>query len=140
MFGRAYVYGLLFFSLVIGAAGCSTATEESTQNPSGHSERVGRLEAAGTDPGVPSGPTYRTYSDDMRLIKQAARQIPGVRDSTVLLNGPDVYVNLELDDNVGLEESMRIRNQAQASLQRLMPRYNVKVSAGKNGLLPSGPY
>ncbi|WP_438444850.1 hypothetical protein [Gorillibacterium sp. sgz5001074] len=130
---------LLGFALAVSATACGNWGGSGGDDKRGlKSQAYGRDGLLGTtssNPNLPGSPTYHTYAADVRLLKDTVNGIQGVKDSTVVLNGATAYVTLELDDAVDIEQSMRIRNSAQASLQRLMPRYDVKVSVGKARLL-----
>lgn len=124
--------------LVVSATACGTWGGSGGDDPNGlKSQSYGRDGLLGTtsaNPNLPGSPTYHTYAADVRLLKDTVAQIPGVADSTVVLNGTTAFVTLELREEVDIEQSMRIRNSAQASLQRLLPRYDVRVSTGKTRL------
>lgn len=126
------VAGWLVFCLILLLllAGCAANGGGRTQ--ANQYDRDGMLGATSANPNLPISPTYHNYSNDVKLMKDTIRGMPGVKDSTILLNGPTAYITLQLNDDVDIEESMRIRNNTQASLQRMMPRYDVRVSVGKN--------
>jgi hypothetical protein len=124
-------------ALLISAAVLTCITGCGAGNGQGQSQSYaqdGMLGITSANPNLPGNTTYHTYSKDVRMLKEQVAQIPGVTDSTVVMNGVTAYVTLQLRDDVDIEESMRIRNSAQTSLQRLMPRYDVHVSVGKNRL------
>ncbi|WP_158560863.1 YhcN/YlaJ family sporulation lipoprotein [Paenibacillus contaminans] len=87
------------------------------------------------NPNNPANPQYHTYAADTQLIKSTLQQISGIRSSSIIMNGPNVYVNLDLTDDTPLEEAMRIKNEAQTKVSQMMPRYNVKVSTNKSRML-----
>lgn len=139
MFKRNGLVILLGLALTVSGTACGKWGGSGGDDKRGlQSQSYGRDGLLGTtsaNPNLPGSPTYHTYAADVRLLKDTIAQIPGVQDSTVVLNGITAYVTLQLKDDVDIEQSMRIRNSAQASLQRLMPRYDVRVSTGKASLL-----
>ncbi|MDF2926033.1 MAG: hypothetical protein K0R57_4947 [Paenibacillaceae bacterium] len=77
-------------------------------------------------------PASHDYASDSRILKESIGRIPGVTDSAIVLNGPIAYITLQLQADMDIEESMQIRNLAQAQLKQILPRYDVRVSVGKN--------
>lgn len=124
--GTAFMLGL---ALTAGLTACGTTGGQVKGQSYG---RDGLLGTTSSNPNVPVNPGFHDYASDVRLLKESIGQIPGVADSHIVLNGPTAYVTLQLREDIDIEESMRIRNSAQTTLQRMMPRYNVKVSVAKN--------
>lgn len=124
---------ILALSLMLLAAGTACGANNGEMKGQSY-DRDGLLGTTSANPNLPINPTYHNYATDVKLLKDSIAQIDGVQDSTIVLNGATAYVTLELRDDLDIEESMRIRNAAQASLQRMMPRYDVRVSVGKNRL------
>jgi hypothetical protein len=124
----AFLAGIM---LVLAAAGCGTGSGQTKTQSYG---RDGLLGTTSANPNLPINPGYHDYASDVRMLKQSIGQIPGVTDSSIILNGPTAYVTLQLRDDIDIEQSMSIKSAAQANLQNLMPRYDVRVSVGKNHL------
>lgn len=134
MYIRSGLTVLFGAALLAGAAGCGANGGTGSQGESRPYAQDGMLGITSANPNLPGNETYHTYSKDVRMLKEQIAQIPGVVDSTVVMNGVTAYVTLQLREEADIEESMRIRNSAQTSLQRLMPRYDIRVSVGKNRL------
>ena len=126
--------------LLLGLPACGAGNSGDTNGPvrTQAYDNDGLLGATRANPNLPTSPTYHNYSNDMKLFRDTIAQIPGVEDSTVLLNGPTAYVTLMVPRDMDIEASMRVRNSAQASLQRMLPRYEVRVSVRKNGTVLPG--
>lgn len=122
--------GWIIGGLTLMLIGCGTNAGGRSQAK--QYDNDGLLGATSSNPNLPTSPTYHNYSNDVKLMKDTIAGFTGVADSTILLNGPTAYVTLQLNDDIDIEESMRIRNHAQTSLQRMMPRYDLRVSVGKN--------
>lgn len=132
MFMRKASMHLLISILMLGAAACATSSTSDGQAKSQSYGRDGLLGTTSSNPNSPMNPGFHNYAVDVKMLKDSIEQIPAVEDSSILLNGPTAYITLQLRDDVDIEESMKIRNLAQANLQKLMPRYEVRVSVGKN--------
>ncbi|WP_409343458.1 YhcN/YlaJ family sporulation lipoprotein [Paenibacillus sp. MBLB4367] len=122
--------------LALALIGCGTNNGQTKTNSYQNDGLLGTTQA---NPNNPANPQYpHTYSADTQLIKSTLQQIPGIRSSSIILNGPNAYVNLDLTDDTPLEEAMRIKNEAQTKVGQMMPRYNVKVSTNKSRMLNGG--
>lgn len=84
--------------------------------------------SAGSAASLPSG----TYASDAKIVKESIARIAGVTDSSVLFNGLTAFITLHLGKDLDIEESMKIRKDAQELLERLLPHYEVRVSVEKN--------
>ncbi|GAA4833269.1 hypothetical protein GCM10023310_08290 [Paenibacillus vulneris] len=93
--------------------------------------RDGALGITEVNPNMPMSPTYHTYMDDTRLMKDTIRQIPEVRSSTITMNGPIATVRLDVPATLSAEEAERVEWEAYDRLSKMMPRYTVKVSVSR---------
>lgn len=122
--------------LMLAATGCGASHSGPKAESYG---RDGLLGTSQSNPNLPTSPTYHTYAADVNMIHEAVRHIPGVKDAAVVLRGPNADVKLDLPDDIGIEDAMRIKREAQDSVSRMMPRYRVNVTVSKNHLLnPKG--
>lgn len=105
----------------------------SVQSPS--SVPDGYLQTTGGRAHAEAAPGEYDYLADTKQVKDTVARLPGVEGSSIVMNGAKAYVTLQLRDDIDLEQAMEIRNQAHASLQKLMPRYEVRISVGKRRVL-----
>lgn len=93
--------------------------------------RDGALGITEVNPNMPMSPTYHTYMDDTRLMKETIRQVPHVTDSTITVNGPIATVRLNVPASLSAEEAAQVERDAHDKLTKAMPRYTVKVSVSR---------
>lgn len=123
----------LIAALLAALALTACGVQKDESNNRIQSDGAGELLAAARSGLAASAPDSRhTYAADARLLKESIAAIPGVTDSSVLLNGLTAYVTLHLGKDTDIEESMRIREEAREKLSRLLPQYEVRVSVEKN--------
>lgn len=72
------------------------------------------------------------YASDLRVLKATITQLPGVVDSSIVVNGTTAYITLKLEGGVDAEEGTRVCRLARSNLQEAMPRYNIKVAVHKS--------
>lgn len=66
------------------------------------------------------------------MIHQTTMQIVGVKDVTVVLRGADATIHVKLQDDLNIEDAMRVKREAHDAITRAMPRYHVRVIVSKN--------
>ncbi|WP_028552273.1 hypothetical protein [Paenibacillus sp. UNC451MF] len=93
--------------------------------------RDGALGITEVNPNMPMSPTYHTYMDDTRLMKETIKQVPQVTGSTITMNGPIATVRLTVPASLSAEEAARVEKDAHDKLTKAMPRYTVKVSVSR---------
>ena len=94
-----------------------------------HEKFAGLLGITDVNPNNPMGATYRTYTDDLRVMDQAVKaQLPVVTRTNISLNGPTAHVRLDVPAGTDQAAIERIRAQAQEALAAAVPRYKYKVS------------
>lgn len=117
-------------ALLLG--GCSTSTHDSDGTPKAKNFPTdGYMGITSVNPNDPMNPGYHHYRDDMRLMNNVIAGIPGIKDSTIRLNGANATVNLVLPGSVSDQEANRIRDEANRALSQNMPRYNVTVTISR---------
>lgn len=124
-------------SLLAALAACGHSSSSAPNASPGKTKAYvndGMLGTSQSNPNLPTNETYHTYTADTQLIKDTLSRISGIRKSTIVLNGPNAYVTLDLADATPIEEAMRIKAEAQQQVSRMMPRYNVKVRVNKSGV------
>lgn len=113
---------------VVWLTACGAGSEEGGVRT--YSRGAAPVDAASA--GSPASLSTGTYASDAKTLQEAIARIPGVTDSSVLFNGLTAYITLHLGKELDIEESMQIRKSAQDLLERLLPRYEVRVSVAKN--------
>lgn len=114
-------------ALLLG--GCASRTHDSDGTPKATNYPVdGYMGTTSVNPNDPLNPGYHHYRDDVRLMRSVIAPISGIQDSIINVNGPNVTVDLKLVKGTSVQESNRIRNEAQHVLSQNMPRYNVTVT------------
>ncbi|WP_248929130.1 hypothetical protein [Paenibacillus hamazuiensis] len=108
----------------------NTATPVQNENVKTYSTD-GYLGLTDANPNLPTGPSYHTYSDDVRTMRSVIKQIPGVQSSNVTINGPIANVRLQVATNTSDAELDAIRQNAQSQLAAAMPRYSVQVTVSR---------
>jgi hypothetical protein len=98
----------------------------------------GLLGTTGGYPNIPTNPSFHTYASDKSLVLKALTPIKGIQSSRIIIRGPDLTVNLDLDPATDIETAMQIKYAALGAVSQMMPRYRVKVNVGKNKLMQSG--
>lgn len=122
-------------ALLIGAVFLSSACQK--QNTASGEigmksySRDGYQGMTDVNPNLPTSPTYHTYSDDVRMMKSALKEIPEVRSSAITLNGPVAVVKLNVAHNISENEREAIRKEALARLAYMSPRYSFDVSVSR---------
>ncbi|WP_282938232.1 hypothetical protein [Paenibacillus sp. RC67] len=91
----------------------------------------GALGITEVNPNMPMSPTYHTYKEDTRLMKETIKQVPQVTGSNITMNGPIATVRLSVPANLSAEEAARVERDAYDKLSKAMPRYTVKVSVSR---------
>ncbi|MBO8172031.1 MAG: YhcN/YlaJ family sporulation lipoprotein [Bacillaceae bacterium] len=71
---------------------------------------------------------FNIYAESGRMTARA-RQVEGVRNATVIINGGNAYVALELDPNLNPSQRTETEMEVRRQLQYMMPRYNVRVTS-----------
>ncbi|CAG7648990.1 hypothetical protein PAESOLCIP111_05769 [Paenibacillus solanacearum] len=109
---------------------CATACQkQDTHHEVQSHARDGLLGITDVNPNNPMGATYRTYTDDLRVMDQAVKaQLPVVTRTNISLNGPTAHVRLDVPAGTDQSTIERIRTQAQEALAAAVPRYKYKVS------------
>lgn len=122
---RGLYFIAVWLVLVTVVAACGGANTR--QEVKSHS-RDGLLGITEVNPNMPLSKTYRTYTDDARVMEAAVKeQFPIVTNTTITLNGPVAHVRLNVPVGTSLEEIARIKGEAQAALAASSPRYNIDV-------------
>jgi hypothetical protein len=119
--------GLMLLALFIGS-GCGNSTAKSKANTYSNDGMLGTTNA---NPNYPTSPTYHNYAADRNMMQTALAKIKGIESSTIRLQGPDAYVNLRLMQPIHIEDEMRIQDEAQDEVSRMVPRYRVHVKIVK---------
>lgn len=127
---------LLSAVLPLELSACGAGNRDMTASgQSSSSVPDGYLQTAGNRTDAEAAPGGYDYLADTKQVKDTVARLPGVEDSSIVMNGATAYVTLRLRDDVDLEQAMEIRNRAHAVLKQLMPRYEVRVSVGKRRVL-----
>ncbi|CAG7652894.1 hypothetical protein ACFQI7_31180 [Paenibacillus allorhizosphaerae] len=120
----SFAIGVCMLSL-FGTACQKQDTHHEVQSHS----RDGLLGITEVNPNNPLGATYRTYTDDLRVMDQAVKaQLPVVKRTNISLNGSNAHVRLDVPAGTDQATIERIRAQAQETLAAAVPRYKYKVS------------
>jgi hypothetical protein len=123
---------LLALGCALMASGCASSTHNSDGTPKAKNFPAdGYMGITSVNPNDPMNPGYHHYRDDARLMRTVIAGIPGVKDSTIRINGANATVNLALDRNASDQEAERIRGEASRALSQNMPRYNVTVTTSR---------
>ncbi|MBO9609311.1 MAG: hypothetical protein J7639_25380 [Paenibacillaceae bacterium] len=137
MFAKRIAAIVAAAALLVSLAACGHSSSSAPNASPGKTKAYandGMLGTSQSNPNLPTNETYHTYTADTQLIKDTLARISGIRKSTIVLNGPNVFVTLDLEDATPIEEAMRIKADAQQQVSRMMPRYNVKVRVNKSGV------
>lgn len=121
---------LIILVAMISLTGCNRISDDKAKAQSYSID--GRLGTTQSNPNLPTSPTYHTYSRDVNMIHQTAMQIVGVKDVTVVLRGADATIHVKLQDDLNIEDAMRVKREAHDAITRAMPRYHVRVIVSKN--------
>jgi hypothetical protein len=133
------ILGMVCCILLLNGCGRPVTDEKMDSKPKANTyAKDGLLGTTDANPNIPTNPTYHTYTLDASLVKDALKKINGIQSSTVLFRGPNIFINLNLDNRIDLETAMQIKRAARDAVSQMMPRYNVKVSVGKNKLPSRG--
>ncbi|UUZ82212.1 hypothetical protein LJK88_48710 [Paenibacillus sp. P26] len=112
--------------LISGLAACNT---KDTHHEREFHSQDGTLGITEANPNVQMSTTYRTYPDDVRMIKTTINnQFPMVHNMAVNLNGPTAHVRLYVPPGTTAEEIARIRREAYRALTAGVPRYRMDVT------------
>lgn len=125
-----YYMFLAILVAMISLTGCNRISEDRAKAQSYSID--GRLGTTQSNPNLPTSPTYHTYSRDVNMIHQTAMQIAGVKDVTVVLRGADATIHLKLQEDLNIEEAIRVKREAHDAITRAMPRYHIRVIVSKN--------
>ncbi|SDJ07744.1 hypothetical protein [Paenibacillus naphthalenovorans] len=121
---RIFFLAAVWLLAVSVATACGGAAN-TRQEVRTHS-KDGLLGITEVNPNMPLSKTYRTYSDDVRVMEAAIKErFPMVTNTTITLNGPVAHVLLNVPAGTSAEEIARIKHEAQAVLAAASPRYNI---------------
>ncbi|TBL72617.1 hypothetical protein [Paenibacillus thalictri] len=127
-----FAYKTTFVALMVGAAVLvAPACQKQNQSNGGQVRSYsndGYLGLTDVNPNLPTSPTYHTYGDDTRLMREVIKQIPDVRSSSLTINGPDASVKLKLNSGLTDAQMEAVRMDAYNQLATMMPRYRIHVS------------
>ncbi|MDB5056091.1 MAG: hypothetical protein JWM44_4141 [Bacilli bacterium] len=121
---------------VILSVGCGNKAQ--TEGKTKAYANDGYLGTTAANPNDPTNPTFHTYAMDASMVKSTLRKINGIDNASVIFKGPHLYVYLDLNKDIDLESAMRIKQEARDAVSAMMPRYQVKVTTGKNKLPSRG--
>lgn len=74
-------------------------------------------------------PTPRTVSADARRMEQAAENVDGVEDATVVILGGNALVRIDLAPHVARSRAPAIEEEVARQLFDIVPRYEFRVSS-----------
>lgn len=119
----------MLISICVMSALTVACQKQDTHHEVQSHSRDGLLGITDVNPNNPMGATYRTYTDDLRMMDQTIKaQLPVVKNTAINLNGPNANVRLDVPIGTDQAEIERIRAHAQEALAAAVPRYKYKVS------------
>ncbi len=123
--------------LLLLSAGCAKQAAE-TPAPVKLYSNDGLLGLTDANPNLPLSPSYHTYTVDQRMVLSVLKQVKGISNAKVVINGPQLYIYLKLPK--GMDEATKEQVQVAAfnAVCLNMPRYRVNVIVGQNKLSDQG--
>jgi hypothetical protein len=118
---------LVASAFMVISAGLAACQKQSAQSRVQSYAQDGLLGITDVNPNMPMSPTYHTYKEDTRLMKETLAQVPYVLDSNILINGPIATVNIDVPHNLSEQEFAKVEKDAFDKLTNAMPRYTIKV-------------
>jgi hypothetical protein len=115
--------------LTLGA--CQRQSAQGTGQGTTTYSTDGYMGLTNANPNFPTNESYHTYDDDVRVMEEALKQIPGISSSTITINGPKAVVRINVPPQTNDADMERVRLEAQRRLTLAMPRYSVQVSASQ---------
>lgn len=116
---------LLAFVVVFALSGCTGEAERQrvkSYKPDGY---LGRTY---TNPNDPSNfYSYHTYSHDLDSMSNIIKQVRGITDSSVAINGGQVTIRLNFPRGTSQEEQFQIGTLVQERLLLGIPRYTYRI-------------
>ncbi|WP_027091864.1 hypothetical protein [Cohnella thermotolerans] len=109
-------------------AGCSNQGGTSSVKPQSYAND-GYLGRTNANPHIPGRHMALNYKNDGLLIRQAIKNVRGVRGSNVTFNGADAYVTLKLDPSLSARKVPTVEREAASVLRFNFPRYNIHVTS-----------
>jgi hypothetical protein len=120
---KARTLAIAAFAAVMLLAGCGGAE----RNMESHYTQDGYMGLSNSNPNLRTNPTHHNYRKDRQLMRQALREMGLDKQSSIVINGPEVTVTIDLQEDVSSEEKEAIRADAYAMLKGNNPRYRYRI-------------
>ncbi len=112
--------------LVLFLAACTNDVRDSKNTTDSYGED-GFMGVSNANPNLPLTPGYHSYSKDFQLMRQTLNKIEGIKSSSISIQGADVYVKLNLQNNLSQMQAEQVFATAQKALSFNMPRYRIHI-------------
>jgi hypothetical protein len=122
--------GVIMVTLLMNTA-CLTETRDPE---AGRYDEDGVLGMTNTNPNLRTSPTHYNYDADTHMMESTLREIRGVLDQRILINGENAYVKIRIPDGLTRNEIEQIEADAYDALSFQVPRYVFHLTSDKSNL------
>jgi hypothetical protein len=112
---------LLFIVMVVMLSGCSSNNKQvSNKN---HYAEDGYMGLTSANPSLVATPNSHNYSRDTEAMKRALREVPNIKKTTIIVDGGNAYIHIDVLPGLSKEEMDNVGEQAQHKLSVMSPQY-----------------
>jgi hypothetical protein len=112
---------LLFIVMILMISGCSSNNKQVSNKD--HYAEDGYMGLTSANPSLLTTPNSRNYSTDVEAMKRALREVPNIKKTTIVVDGGNAYIHINILPGLTTEEVDNVSELAQHKLAAMSPQY-----------------